>query len=413
MAARAHFRLAAMACIAMTPLAVAAPALADVKTGVDAWSRGDYDTAVAEWRGPAAKGDPDAQFNLAQAYRLGRGVEANEKQAEVFYAKAADKGHLKAADNLGLLMFQDGRRQEAMPYVSAAADRGDPRAQYLLGIAHFNGDLVEKDWVRAYALLTLANSAGLPQAAPAITQMDEFIPLEQREQAQTVATTIKRDADARRASQLAAADLAGGTANSVAPPPAAAAPQALRAAATMPTARATGGAAAIPRPIPTASVAPSVAAAQAAVAEAQRVTGTQSPALAGANYARPASGPPVRTATGTAAATPVPAPAPAAIAAATPAPRSEPKPEPQPAPAPAPAATGPWKVQLGAFSVRNNAERLWTRLSSRSEIFGREKLLVDAGRLTKLQAGGYASRGDAQSACNALKRSGQSCLVTR
>ncbi len=164
MAFKATLRAAALACILMAPLGMPAPALADVKTGVDAWSRGDYVGAVAEWRGPAAQGDPDAQFNLAQAYRLGRGVEANEKQAELFYAKAAAQGHLKASDNLGLLMFQDGRRQEAMPYVRDASDRGDPRAQYLLGIAHFNGDLVEKDWVRAYALLTLANSAGLPQA---------------------------------------------------------------------------------------------------------------------------------------------------------------------------------------------------------------------------------------------------------
>ena len=32
----------------------AAPALADVKAGVDAWSRGDYAAAVREWEAPAA-----------------------------------------------------------------------------------------------------------------------------------------------------------------------------------------------------------------------------------------------------------------------------------------------------------------------------------------------------------------------
>ncbi|MFX9065619.1 hypothetical protein ABTN38_19710, partial [Acinetobacter baumannii] len=45
------------------------PARADVKAGVDAWSNGDYPAAVREWQGPAAKGDPDAQFNMAQAYK--------------------------------------------------------------------------------------------------------------------------------------------------------------------------------------------------------------------------------------------------------------------------------------------------------------------------------------------------------
>ena len=190
--------------------AAATPALADVKAGVDAWARGDYAAAVAEWREPADRGDPDAQFNMAQAYRLGRGVEADLKQAEALYARAAAQGHIKAADNYGLLLFQSGRRAEALPYLSAAADRGDPRAQYLLGIAHFNGDLVEKDWVRAYALLTLANGAALPQAGPAIQQMDSFIPLGQRQEAQVLAQQLKRESDARRAQQLAAADLALG-----------------------------------------------------------------------------------------------------------------------------------------------------------------------------------------------------------
>ncbi|MBU2034042.1 MAG: SEL1-like repeat protein, partial [Alphaproteobacteria bacterium] len=63
-------------------MAGATPALADVKQGVDAWAAGDYATAVREWSGPAAQGDPDAQFNMAQAYRLGRGVEADPRQAE-------------------------------------------------------------------------------------------------------------------------------------------------------------------------------------------------------------------------------------------------------------------------------------------------------------------------------------------
>lgn len=378
---------------------LAAPALADVKTGVDAWARGDYDTAVREWRDPAAKGDPDAQFNMAQAYRLGRGVEANPKQAEVFYAKAAAQGHIKAADNYGLLLFQDGRREEAMPYVTGAAERGDPRAQYLLGIAHFNGDLVPKDWVRAYALLTLANSASLPQAAPALQQMDSYIPIGQRQQAQALAQQIKRETDVRRSQQLAAVDLAlGREAGDAAPsaPQVATAPQ-----PSLPP----RGAGRIPQPISSVPVAPSVAAAQAAIAEAERVTGTESPATAGADFARPSSPPP------------------AAIAGPVRTARSDP-PAPAASPSPRPsasssaalqpdAATGPWKVQLGAFGVKGNAERLWSRLSANPAIAGKERLLVPAGSVTKLLAGGYASQSAAQSACSALKRAGQDCIVTR
>src|SRR3546814_7495628 len=43
------------------------PALADVKAGVDAWSAGNYEAAVNEWKPLAAAGDPDATFNLPQA----------------------------------------------------------------------------------------------------------------------------------------------------------------------------------------------------------------------------------------------------------------------------------------------------------------------------------------------------------
>ncbi|MBB3033524.1 SPOR domain-containing protein [Alteriqipengyuania lutimaris] len=393
-------------------------ALADVNAGVAAWQQGDYATAVAEWRGPANAGDADAQFNMGQAYRLGRGVEQNTRQAEVFYAKAAAQGHAKAADNLGLLLFQNGRREDAMPYVVDAAQRGDPRAQYLLGIAHFNGDLVERDWVRAYALLTLANSAGLPQAASAVQQMDTHIPLDQREAAQTLVPQLKRAADARRASQLAAADL-----DSVPDPAPAGQPRAMSDAGRMPApagAIATSRAQRIPRAVPETRVAPSVAAAQSAIAEASRVTGTESPGDAGVTFAR-RSAPdmqPGRLDPGRVEAQPT------TPVVARPAPQPRPQPEPARA-VPAREARaasegsvqramdGPWKVQLGAFAVDGNAERLWARLSGRAELAGATRVLEPVGRVTKLLAGGYASRSDAQTACNALKRSGQECLVTR
>lgn len=391
-------------------LAVPGIALADVNSGVAAWQEGDYAAAVAEWREPAAQGDPDAQFNMGQAYRLGRGVEQNTRQAEVYYAKAAAQGHLKAADNLGLLLFQNGRQQDAMPYVLDAASRGDPRAQYLLGIAHFNGDLVERDWVRAYALLTLANSAGLPQAASAVRQMDEYIPMDQREQAQLLVPQLKREADAQRATRMASADL--GTPVASPPKPATDAASTRAPAGAM----ATGRASRIPRAVAEARVAPSVAAAQSAIAEASRVTGTESPADAGATFAR-------RSAPASDAGSVEPQPTTQVVARAAPQPAPQPRPAARPQTRPAAVAatgapssragSGPWKVQLGAFAVDGNAERLWSRLSGRSELAGASRILKPSGRVTVLLAGGYASRADAQEACSALKRNGQDCLVTR
>ena len=366
------------AALAIIPASLAAPlAWADVKAGVDAWARGDYASAIREWRGPASKGDADAQFNLAQAYKLGRGVERDLSRAEMLFSQAAARGHLQAADNLGLLLFQRGERSRAMPYIEAAAGRGDPRAQYVLGLAHFNADQVEKDWVRAYALVSLAQQQGLPQAAGALSQMDQYIPLADRQKSVALAAQIAAQADATRARQVASADLG---------------------------VMADGEPVAAPRSgslEPFRSATPTIASAEQAVAAARGA----SPDAAGADYARPAASgvPPVATIMNER--------RPAPAAAPSPAPRLSPRPMAQ-ATAPVAASGGSWRVQLGAFGVAGNADKLWARVRGRAELAGATRQLVPAGRVTKLQAGGFASRAAAQAACDRLKAGGFDCIVT-
>ena len=173
---------------------VSLPALADVKAGVEAWQRGDYKKAVAEWRGPAVAGDPDAQFNLGQAYKLGRGVAADMAQAEEWYRKAALQGHPQAEENYGLILFENNKRLQAAEWLQKAASRGEPRSQYVLGTMFFNGDGVEKDWVRAYALTVRAAAQNLPQASTAQAQMDRYITLSDRQKGLELARQYERDA---------------------------------------------------------------------------------------------------------------------------------------------------------------------------------------------------------------------------
>ncbi len=199
-------------CLCAGLLVTPAALRADVKAGVDAWQQGDYARAVAEWLPLARAGDGDAQFNLGQAYRMGRGVAADPAAALDWFGKAAAQGHQRAQDNLGVLLFQQGRRAEAMAHLRRSAERGEPRAQYLYGTALFNGDLAPKDWVRAYAMTTRAAAAGVPQARDNLAQMDRFIPEPQRQ------------AGLRLATQLAAGGAVGTDAEPapivpVAPPP--------------------------------------------------------------------------------------------------------------------------------------------------------------------------------------------------
>ena len=183
-----------IALLAAAGLALSSPALADVKAGVDAWGRGDFKKAVEEWRGPAVAGDADAQFNLGQAYTLGRGVPVDLALAEEWYRKAAQQGHAQAGDNYGLALFQNNKRDQAVSWLEKSATRGEPRAQFVLGTMYFNGDSVSRDWVRAYALMTRASSSGLSQASATLAQMDRYIGLKERQQGTELARKYEADA---------------------------------------------------------------------------------------------------------------------------------------------------------------------------------------------------------------------------
>ena len=327
---------AAAAVLAILP---ALPAQASVKDGVDAWSRGDFPRAVTEWQKPAAAGDADAQFNLAQAYKLGKGVSPDLKRAEELYLKAAQQGHLQAADTYGLLLFQTGRREAAMAWLVPSAERGEPRAQYVLAVAHYNGDLLPKDPIRAYALMTRAAAAGLDVAKSTLASMDQTLPLDQRQEGVALAAELEAKAGAQRTAQMASLGL--GSKAPLSP-------------------------VAAPRP--------------------DRVT-------AGADYANPvAVASPVRVA-------PPPAKAPADLGK-MPAPAKFAIAMPRPVvPVAAAPASGGWRIQLGAFGVAGNAQALWANLKSNLVLDGRQAFYVPAGKLTRLQAGPFASRADAQAAC--------------
>lgn len=336
-----------LAC-AMMPVAAGA----DVKTGVDAWQQGDYARAVGEWRPLAVAGDPDAQFNLGQAYKLGRGVATDLPVAMEWFRKASLQGHLRAADNYGLLMFQQGQREAAMPYIRKSADRGEPRSQYILGTAMFNGDLAAKDWVMAYALMTRAAAAGLEQATTSLGAMDKYIPDDERKKGLALATRLEQKG---KDAQLAAA---------AAPP------------------------VNVAKPVPVKTPAKRMASVEVAAAPV-------SP------KARPAPAAPQSDRDDVAVAKPVP---------------SKPRPEKVAAVSVAVAApsSGAWRVQMGAFREEGRATSLWQTIKGRvSGMSAYQPYLVRGGEVTRLQAGPVRSEDAASSLCGKLKASGYDCVVKR
>ena len=158
-----------------------------VKAGIDAWQRADYPGAVAIWRPLAEAGDADAQFNLGQAYRLGRGVELSLAAAKIWFERAARNGHLDAQTTLGLLIFQNGDRVEGLKWLKQAADQGEPRALLVYGTALYNGDGVTQDRILGYAYVSRAAAQGLEPAKQTLAQLDKLMPLEDRKKAVVLA----------------------------------------------------------------------------------------------------------------------------------------------------------------------------------------------------------------------------------
>lgn len=410
------------------------PAFADVKDGVDAWQRGDYPAAVAEWRPLALAGDADAQFNLGQAYKLGRGVPTDLVQAEGWYRRAAKQGHLQAEDNLGLILFTANRRDEAMPFIVASAARGEPRAQYVLGTAHFNGDLAPQDWPRAYALTKRASDAGLTIASARLSQLDTLIPLDQRQRGLAMLPEIERGEQQARltavnaaappaaakpapASPIKTASLPVSVPGATYSPPPVRAPNNVpppppRGPNHLPPPPPPGPSLTVPQPIRSvdlpASPVATAAATAAAEATAEAVAATTQP---GTTYtAPPESGqlPPAATPAKPVKVAPVPAkPAPAPVKAATAPVKGTPTPVRVHS-----AAASPWRAQLGAFGVEANARNLWASLEKKNPaLAGRQPYLVKSGKITRLQAGGFANKAEADTFCAAVSKGGQACLV--
>ena len=169
-----------------------------VRAGIEAWQRADYSGAIAIWRPLAEKGDPDAEFNLGQAYRLGRGVPTNLSAAKTWFERAANQGHIDAQTTLGLLLFQNGEQADGLKWLKKAADQGEPRALLVYGTALVNGDGVTQNPVLGYAFVSRAAAQGLQPAKATLDQLDKMLPLSDRKRAVAMARNLAKGAPAPR-----------------------------------------------------------------------------------------------------------------------------------------------------------------------------------------------------------------------
>ena len=398
----------------------ALPAAASVSTGVQKWNARDWSGAVEEWVTPAARGDADALFNLGQAYKLGRGVAPDLAVAQDYYRRAAAKGHVGAAANLGISLYQDGRKTEALGHLREAADKGDGRAAYVIGVATFNGDGAPRNQTLGYAYMLRAREGGLAQAEAQAARMATILSAAERSRGEAAAAALAAgepvpveltNPGARPPAPLETASAASEdeaeaepAARPASPPPRSSAPQS--AARNSP---APGGATASSA-APTGASAKTTAVAatgrplkpDATVVKAGAANNATAVKAGAANNATVVKAAAAKDATVGKAGAAKDSKAAKAGAAKDEAAAKQ-----------AGEAEG-WRVQLGAFANEAAARTAWATLVSQSATIleGTRPVYSPRGRLVRLQLGPYSSRASARELCAKLSAAGRPCFVT-
>ena len=131
---------------------------ADFREGLDAYNKGDYETAYKQWKPLAKAGDAEAQYNLGFMYRRGEGVKQDDEKAAYWYRRAADQGDAEGQYILGV-MYEHGSGvaqdyHQAISWYLKATEQQYASAQYSLAVMYYNGRGVAKDmskvkyWIR-------------------------------------------------------------------------------------------------------------------------------------------------------------------------------------------------------------------------------------------------------------------------
>lgn len=150
--------------LVLSIVCLVAPSMANIKTGENAYHRGEYATAMRELAPLAKQGNAVAQYHLGLLYSNGQSVPKDDAQARQWYEKAATQGHVGAQVNLGILYdYGRGGPQDfkmAVRWYRRSAEQGNDLAQRRLGLLYERGDGVPKDFVQAYMWYKLGAANG-------------------------------------------------------------------------------------------------------------------------------------------------------------------------------------------------------------------------------------------------------------
>jgi len=131
----------------------------------------DFEEAARWYERAAAQGFAPAQYRLGNLYEVGSGVEKDLEQARLWYQRGAEAGNRMAMHNLAALYAggQLGEQQFelAAEWFEQAANHGMTDSQFNLGMLHARGLGVEQSFEQSFKWFSLAAQSGDKDASQA------------------------------------------------------------------------------------------------------------------------------------------------------------------------------------------------------------------------------------------------------
>ena len=150
--------------ILLTVFATPLPALENYENGAVAFERGDYETALREFKVLAEQKDSRGQYGLGLMYDLGTGVPTDFEKAVMWYRLSAKQGNADAQNNLAT-MYAEGEglqkdAHKARQLYERAAHQGNFDAPNNLGTMYLQGAGITRNYIRAYMWFHLGEMKG-------------------------------------------------------------------------------------------------------------------------------------------------------------------------------------------------------------------------------------------------------------
>ena len=140
--------------------------------------RGELKAAFRVFLAGAKAGDISCQLNLGNYYDDAKGIRRNRKAALYWYRRAYRRGAALAANNIGIMLRNEGKQERALSWFRRAVKMGDDEAS--LEIAKY---YMEKEHLPRLALPHLkrvvesncVTEAGAEEAAKLIRQANKTL----------------------------------------------------------------------------------------------------------------------------------------------------------------------------------------------------------------------------------------------